>query len=152
MAVKLVIQRVRRASVAVAGETVAEIGPGALILIAVANGDTEADARFLAGKVSRLRIFDDAEGKLNAALEPATGAYLVVSQFTLYGDCAKGNRPSYIESAPPQEARSLYEFFAAELASLGHRVATGRFQENMHVELVNDGPVTLILESRGRAG
>jgi D-aminoacyl-tRNA deacylase len=148
---KLVIQRVRQASVTVENEVVARIGHGALILIAVAVDDTPADAHYLAGKTSRLRIFDDPTGKLNVAMDPARGAYLVVSQFTLYGDCAKGNRPSYIQSAPPEQARTLYERYVRELKALGHRVETGRFQEQMLVELINDGPVTLLLESRGRS-
>ncbi len=145
---KLVIQRCSEASVIVDGEAVARIAKGAVILLAVARDDTEDEARYLARKTSLLRIYDDAEGRLNASIADAGGAFLVVSQFTLYGDCAKGNRPSYIESAPPDHARALYEFFVHELKSYGHEVQTGRFQETMQVKLENDGPVTLILERR----
>lgn len=145
---KLVIQRCNEASVTVAGEVVARIPKGAVILLAVARGDTVEDARHLARKVALLRIYDDADGRLNASISDAGGSFIVVSQFTLYGDCAKGNRPSYIESAPPEEARSLYELFVHELRAQGHEVQTGRFQETMQVKLENDGPVTLILERR----
>lgn len=143
---RLVIQRCRRASVQVGGETVGAIQAGALILLAVGCDDTPEQARYLAAKVSKLRIYDDVDGRLNASIQDVGGAFLVVSQFTLYGDCAKGNRPSYIRSAPPELARELYLEFVAQLQSLGHHVETGRFQETMAVELVNDGPVTLILE------
>lgn len=143
---RLVIQRCRRASVQVAGETVGAIQFGALILLAVARDDTVDQAHALAEKVSKLRIYDDADGRLNASIRDVGGAFLVVSQFTLYGDCAKGNRPSYIRSAPPELANDLYIAFVDHLRSLGHSVETGRFQETMAVELVNDGPVTLILE------
>lgn len=143
---KLVIQRARKAAVRVAGEVVGAIDRGAVILLAVAHTDTEAEARYLARKVSNLRIYDDAAGRLNASIRDAGGDFLVVSQFTLYGDCSKGNRPSYIQSAPPEQARALYECFVTELRTLNHRVETGRFQEAMRVELENDGPVTLILE------
>ena len=148
---KLVVQRVRRARVSVGGRDVASIDAGALILCGVARGDTPADAAFLARKTSALRIYDDANGKMNLALDAGAGAFLVVSQFTLYGDCAKGNRPSYIDAAPPEDGRRLYEEYVAQLRALGHRVETGEFGANMVVELENDGPVTLILESRGRA-
>jgi D-aminoacyl-tRNA deacylase len=132
--------------VRVRGQVVGEIGYGALILLAVAVDDTAEDAAWLAGKVSRLRIYDDAEGKLNASIHEHGGDFLVVSQFTLYGDCRKGNRPAYIRSAPPAVAKELYLTFVEQLRALGHRVETGRFQEAMSVELVNDGPVTLVLE------
>ncbi len=135
----------------VADETVARIDRGAVILLAVARDDTEEEARYLARKVSRLRIYDDADGRLNASIDDAGGSFIVVSQFTLYGNCEKGNRPSYIESAPPDLARALYEFFVEELKSHGHEVQTGRFQEMMKVRLENDGPVTLILERRHAA-
>ena len=148
---KLVLQRVRRARVTVDGREVAAIGPGAMVLCGVARGDTAADAAFLARKTSQLRIYDDADGKMNLAVDPQAGAFLVVSQFTLYGDCAKGNRPSYIDVAAPDDGRSGYEDYVAQLRALGHRVETGIFGTNMMVELENDGPVTLILESRGRA-
>lgn len=147
---RLVIQRVRRARVTVGEETVGAIGPGAVILCGVARGDTAHDAAWLARKVSQLRIFDDAEGRMNVPIPP-DGAFLVVSQFTLYGDCTKGNRPGYTEAAPPAEGETGYEEFVRQLRALGHRVETGRFRAMMVVELENDGPVTLILESRGRA-
>jgi D-tyrosyl-tRNA(Tyr) deacylase len=146
--VKLVIQRVCRAAVRVAGETVAAIGPGALILAGVATDSTEEDVQWLARKVSLLRIFDDEQGRLNKAIGEAGGAFLVVSQFTLYGDCSGGNRPSYTAAAPPDKAQPLIEEFVRLLRELGHTVLTGRFRENMQVELENDGPVTIIIESR----
>ena len=141
---RLVIQRCSRAAVHVDGTTVGAIESGALILVAVSREDTEEQARYLAAKVSKLRIYDDSEGRLNASIQDVGGAFLVVSQFTLYGNCTKGNRPSYIQSAPPDPARHLYEAFVEYLRERGHHVETGRFQETMQVELVNDGPVTLI--------
>lgn len=143
---KLVIQRCERASVTVSSEVVGSIGRGALILLAVAQNDSEAEAHYLARKVSKLRMYDDSDGRLNSTIAETGGAFLVVSQFTLYGDCRKGNRPSYIRSAEPGKAQHLYEVFVRELSNLGHEVETGRFRETMQVELVNDGPVTLILE------
>ena len=148
---KLVVQRVRSAWVQVNGHEVARIARGVLVLVGVGRGDTPADADFLAGKTSRLRIFEDAGGQMNLGLDAVNGEALVVSQFTLYGDCRKGNRPSYIEAAPPEEARTLYERYAASLAALGHRVQTGCFREDMLVGLENDGPVTLLLESENRS-
>lgn len=147
---KLVIQRVRQARVTVAGETVGQIGPGAVIFVGASRADTPEDVRYLARKTAALRVFDDAEGRLNRALAPGEGEFLVVSQFTLYGDCRHGNRPSYIEAAPPEQAAPLCEALAAELESLGYRVARGRFRETMLVELANDGPVTILMESTGR--
>ena len=147
---KLVIQRVRRAVVRVGGEIVGAIGPGALILAGVAADSTSDDIRYLARKVSALRIFDDEQGRLNRSLRDVGGAVLVVSQFTLYGDASRGNRPSYTAAASPARAQALLEDFAAELRALGHAVQTGRFRATMQVELENDGPVTLVLESRGR--
>ena len=147
---KLVIQRVSRASVGVGEKTVSEIGRGALILLGVAKGDTPADAAWLAGKISRLRIYDDAQGRLNHSIAESGGAFLVVSQFTLFGDCSKGNRPSYIQAADPDDAATLYEIFVEKLRGFGHTVKTGVFREHMDVELVNDGPVTLLMESCGR--
>ncbi|MGD9874335.1 MAG: D-aminoacyl-tRNA deacylase [Kiritimatiellia bacterium] len=147
---KLVIQRVSVASVSVNGQIVSEIGRGALILIGVARSDTAADAEWLAGKVSKLRIYDDPLGRLNHSISEAGGSFLVVSQFTLYGDCAKGNRPSYIEAAEPETAAALYELFAQKLRACGHEVKTGVFREHMDVQLVNDGPVTILMESHGR--
>jgi D-aminoacyl-tRNA deacylase len=147
---KLVVQRVKSAAVSVAGTTISKIESGALILVGVARDDTSFDAKFLARKTSQLRIFDDAQGKMNLAIDTVKGSFLVVSQFTLYGDCSKGNRPSYIDAAPPADAERLYEEYASELRALGHSVQTGKFREMMVVELQNDGPVTLLLESRGR--
>jgi len=148
--VKLVVQRVRRACVRVAGETLAALDRGLLVLCGVAAGDTLFDADYLARKTLNLRVFDDAEGRMNLAAGEVGASFLVVSQFTLYGDCGKGNRPSYIEAAPPEEGERGYEAYVAALRALGAEVQTGRFRAMMEVELVNDGPVTLILESRGR--
>ncbi|MBN1269909.1 MAG: D-tyrosyl-tRNA(Tyr) deacylase [Kiritimatiellae bacterium] len=147
---RLVIQRSRKARVTVADREAARIERGAVILVGVARGDTDADAAYLARKTSQLRIFNDSEGRLNSSIHEAGGAYLVVSQFTLYADCGKGNRPSYIEAAAPAEAERLYEEYARQLGLLGHEVQTGRFREHMVVELENDGPVTIVMESRGR--
>lgn len=148
---KLVIQRVRNARVIVDGSDVAAIGQGAVVLVGVAKGDTAFDLKYLARKTSQLRIFDDAQGKLNCSVDAVKGSFLVVSQFTLYADCSRGNRPGYTDAAAPDEATRLYEAFAQELRVLGHDVKTGIFGANMQVELVNDGPVTIIMESRGRA-
>ena len=147
---KLVVQRVRRAAVRVQGETIAAIERGLLILCGVARGDTLEDAHFLARKTLPLRVFDDADGKMNLSTREVGGSFLVVSQFTLYGDCSKGNRPSYIEAAPPEEGLQGYEAYVAALRALGAEVQTGRFRAMMEVELINDGPVTLLLESCGR--
>jgi len=149
---RVLLQRVLKASVRVDGEIVATIGPGALVLVGVGRGDTGEDAHYLAAKVSRLRVFDDAEGKMNEAAASREGAFLCVSQFTLYGDCRKGNRPSFIDAAPPEEGRRLFDRFTQALRACGHVVETGVFQAHMQVELVNDGPVTIWLESEGRAG
>ena len=149
---RLVIQRTRAASVTVDDAVVGRIDHGALILLAIAQDDTEAEADYLAGKVSRLRIYDDAAGKLNSSIHETGGAFLVVSQFTLYGNCVKGNRPSYIESAAPEKAKLLYEYFVHQLRQLGHHVETGIFQAAMSVQLVNEGPVTLILERSHPSG
>jgi D-tyrosyl-tRNA(Tyr) deacylase len=139
---------VTRASVRVGGETVGEIGPGLLVLLGVARDDKEADALYLVEKVLTLRVFEDAEGRMNLSLAEAGGALLAVSQFTLYGDTRKGRRPSWFDAAPPEVARPLYEFFVAEARARGARVETGSFQAMMEVELVNDGPVTILLDSR----
>lgn len=146
---RAVVQRVRRCSVRVEGETVGEIGPGVLTLLGVGAGDGEADARALAEKAVNLRIFPDGEGKLNLSLLDAGGAMLVVSQFTLLGDCRKGRRPSFAAAAPAGLAERLYERFIEEVGRLGVPAARGRFGTLMEVELVNDGPVTLLLDSRG---
>ncbi len=145
---RAVVQRVSRAKVTVAGELTGEIGVGLLILLGVADDDTATDASFLAEKLVGLRIFPDDEGKMNRSLIEANGSMLVVSQFTLLGDCRKGKRPSFIKAARPEMAVNLYNTFVAEVRGRGVTVATGRFQEHMDVELVNDGPVTLLVDSR----
>jgi D-tyrosyl-tRNA(Tyr) deacylase len=145
---KACIQRVTRARVTVSGETVGEIGPGMLVLLGVAAGDTEADAKYLAEKIAGLRIFEDPQQKMNLALKDVGGSMLVVSQFTLLGDCRKGRRPSFDAAAPPEQAEKLYRVFLDAARAQGVPVAAGRFREYMLVELVNDGPVTLLLESK----
>ncbi len=144
---RAVVQRVSRARVTVDGRVTGEIGHGLLVLLGVGSADTEQDARRLADKIAELRIFEDAAGKMNRALAEAGGAVLAVSQFTLYGDCRKGRRPSFDRAARPEQARSLYEKFVASLRERGLRVEEGVFQAMMQVELVNDGPVTLLLDS-----
>jgi D-tyrosyl-tRNA(Tyr) deacylase len=144
---RAVIQRVSRARVTVEGQTVGAIERGFLVLLGVGQGDTAADAEYLAEKTAGLRVFADAEGKMNLALADAGGAVLVVSQFTLYGDCRKGRRPSFDEAAAPELANSLYHKYAEALRTRGLHVETGTFQAMMDVELVNDGPVTLLLDS-----
>jgi D-tyrosyl-tRNA(Tyr) deacylase len=141
------IQRVSRAQVTVAGEVCGRIAHGMLVLLGVAAGDSEADARQLAQKIAGLRIFEDQQQKMNLALAEVGGSMLVVSQFTLLGDCRKGRRPSFTEAAPPELAEKLYEVFVAAVAEQGIPVATGRFRAMMQVELVNDGPVTLLVET-----
>jgi D-tyrosyl-tRNA(Tyr) deacylase len=143
---RLVLQRVSSARVLVDGAVAAEIGRGLLVLVGVTHGDTEEQARHLAGKVAGLRVFEDDQGKMNRSVADVGGSVLVVSQFTLYGDCRSGRRPSFDAAAPADQARALYGRFAAEIAALGVPFATGVFQAHMQVELVNDGPVTLILE------
>lgn len=142
------IQRVIEARVAVGSEIVGQIGPGLLVLLGVAAGDRDADAHWLADKIAGLRVFEDAAGKMNLALTETGGAMLVVSQFTLLGDCRRGRRPSFTEAALPEEAERLYEVFVAAIRAAGIQVATGRFRSHMLVSLVNDGPVTLIVESK----
>jgi len=142
------VQRVSQAQVAVDEEVCGRIEHGLVVLLGVASDDTPDDARQLAEKIVGLRIFDDARGKMNLALAEVRGAMLVVSQFTLLGDCRKGRRPSYLAAAPPELAESLYEKFAAEVARQGITVATGRFRQHMQVSLTNDGPVTLLLDTR----
>ena len=143
---RAVCQRVTRASVRVSGGTVGEIGPGMCVLLGVARGDGEAQAGRLAGKIARLRIFEDEEGRFDRSLLDTDGAALVVSQFTLLADTSKGNRPSFTESAPPEVAEPLYERFCDELRVLGAWVEQGVFGARMEVELVNDGPVTVVLD------
>ena len=145
---RAVIQRVKRAQVSVDGKVVGAIGQGYLVLVGVARGDTEQDADYIAAKTGGLRVFEDGAGKMNLALADVKGSVLVVSQFTLYGDCRGGRRPSFIEAAPPDEGKRLYEVYVRKLRALGAPVQTGEFQAMMDVELVNDGPVTILLDSR----
>ena len=142
-----VVQRVSRAEVRVDGRTTGQIGLGLLVLLGVGREDDETDAAWTAAKCASLRIFRDAEGKMNLGLEEVGGAMLVVSQFTLLGDCVKGRRPSFVGAAPPDVADRLYRRFVHEVRSLGVVVETGIFQAMMDVELVNDGPVTILLDS-----
>ena len=144
---RAVVQRVSRAQVSVGEEMVGKIGPGLLVLLGVGKNDAMADAEYLAAKVAGLRIFEDEDGKMNLALVETHGAVLAVSQFTLYGDVRKGKRPSFDEAAPPGLARELYEHFVARIRAAGITCETGRFQAMMQVELVNDGPVTVLLDS-----
>ncbi len=144
---RCVIQRVSRAKVSVGGEIVGEIESGILVLLGVSVADTEKDAIYLLEKTLNLRIFEDADEKMNLSLLDIGGELLVVSQFTLYGDTRKGRRPSFMEAAPPAKANELYEFFVSEAKKQIKKVATGRFQAMMNVELVNDGPVTILLDS-----
>jgi len=145
---RAVLQRVSRASVRVEGETVGEIEAGLLVLLGIARDDRPEDARYLLEKIAALRIFDDAEGRMNLSLTETGGALLVVSQFTLYGDARRGRRPSWSEAAAPEVAAPLYESFVAEARKLPARVETGSFRRTMEVELTNDGPVTILLDSR----
>lgn len=147
---RAVLQRVTRASVTVDGQIVGQIDRGLVVLLGVEHDDTDADAQQLADKTIQLRIFDDADGKMNLALAEIGGSVLVVSQFTLLGDCRKGRRPSFIQAAPPELAERLYETFVAATGVQGIPVATGKFRAMMQVELVNDGPVTILLDSRKR--
>lgn len=142
------VQRVREAGVTVDGQCIGRIARGVLVLLGVGRDDREDDARYLADKIVGLRIFDDPEGKMNLALAEVGGAMLVVSQFTLWGDCRKGRRPSYLEAASPDVAERLYETFIGAVGAQGIPTATGRFRSDMQVALVNDGPVTLLLDSR----
>jgi D-tyrosyl-tRNA(Tyr) deacylase len=144
---RAVVQRVRRARVSVDGETTGEIGLGLLVLLGVGGGDTRTEADYLADKIIGLRIFEDAGGKMNLPVAEVGGAVLVVSQFTLYGDARRGKRPSFDAAASPEEARKLYEYFVEKVRAAGLRCEIGRFQETMQVELVNDGPVTILLDS-----
>jgi len=143
-----VIQRVSKAKVTVDEEVTGEIERGFLVLLGVAEEDTQDDVIFLAQKVSGLRIFEDEAGKMNKSLADIDGKVLVVSQFTLLGDCRKGRRPSFVKAARPEKAKQLYHSFVVEVRGQGIEVETGRFQEQMDVELTNDGPVTLLLDSR----
>ncbi len=145
---RAILQRVSRARVVAGGRTAGEIGAGLLVLLGVRRGDDEAEAEYLLDRVAGLRIFSDAEGKMNLSLVDTGGSMLVVSQFTVYGDTRKGRRPGFDAAAPPEEARRLYEHFVAAARGRGLKVETGEFQAMMTVELVNEGPVTFIVESK----
>jgi D-tyrosyl-tRNA(Tyr) deacylase len=144
---RLVIQRVTRASVRIDGKLVAETGTGLLVLVGIAATDQAAQADYLAGKLVNLRVFPDGEGRMNRSALDVNASLLLVSQFTLYGDCRKGRRPSFDAAAPPELARELYEYLVSKVREHGLVTETGVFQAHMEVELVNDGPVTLLLES-----
>ena len=145
---RAVIQRVSRASVNVDGEIVGEIGKGLLVLLGVAKQDTPIDAEYLADKIAGLRIFEDPNGKMNLAVTETEGSVLLISQFTLFGDVRRGKRPSFDDAARPETARELYELVVEKIRRAGISCATGRFQEMMRIELVNDGPVTILIDSR----
>lgn len=145
---RAVVQRVREATVSVVEQTVGAVGQGLMVLLGVARGDTSEDALYLAEKTAGLRIFEDDQGKMNRSVEEVGGGILVVSQFTLLGDCRKGRRPGFTEAAPPELADRLYEEYVEALRRRGINVATGVFRAEMQVHLVNDGPVTLLLDSR----
>lgn len=144
---RAVVQLVKKAAVSVNGSVISEIGPGLLVLLGIRKNDIPGDARILAEKIAHLRIFPDKSKLMNLSLLDVGGQMLVVSQFTLYGDCRKGRRPSYSNAAPPAQAEELYEVFMREIAELGIRVAAGKFQAMMDVELINQGPVTILLDS-----
>jgi D-tyrosyl-tRNA(Tyr) deacylase len=145
--VRAVVQRVKEAKVEVKGVVIGEIGRGILVFVGVGEGDSEKDSEFLAAKVAHLRIFPDENDLMNRSLIEIEGGALVVSQFTLWGDCRKGRRPSFVRAAHPERAKKLYEHFVTTLRGRGLSVATGKFQEMMEVHLVNDGPVTLLMDS-----
>ena len=145
---RAVVQRVSRASVRVGGEFTGQIGLGLLVLLGVARDDADADSTYLAEKIAGLRIFEDDDGKMNRSVADAGGAVLAVSQFTLFGDVRKGKRPSFDDAARPERARELYDQFVERIRALGLRCETGRFQEMMEVELVNQGPVTILIDSK----
>jgi D-aminoacyl-tRNA deacylase len=147
--VRAVVQRVSKAEVRVRGQTIGKIGPGFVILLGVGRGDTEADADFIADRTVGIRVFADTAGKMNLALDAVGGSVLVISQFTLYADTSQ-RRPSFVNAAPPDQAQRLYDFFLSRLRARGVKVETGEFGAMMEVELVNDGPVTIILDSRNR--
>ena len=145
---RAVVQRVTHAKVTVDGKLIGEIGKGLVVLLGIARVDTKLDAAYLAEKICALRIFDDDEGKMNLSVKDAHGGVLIVSQFTLYGDVRRGLRPSWIEAAAPEVAEPMYEFFVRQVRAAVSEVATGSFRAMMQVELVNDGPVTILLDSR----
>ncbi len=144
---RAVVQRVSRARVTVAGEVVGQIGQGYVVLLGVSKEDDEAAADFMAEKIAGLRVFEDEAGKMNRSIQEAGGAILAVSQFTLYGDVKRGRRPGFDRAARPEQAEPLYERFVRRLREMGLQVETGRFQTHMEVELVNDGPVTILIDS-----
>jgi D-tyrosyl-tRNA(Tyr) deacylase len=150
-AMRACVQRVSQAQVSVEGQVCGQIGRGLVVLLGVAADDSAADAKGLADKIATLRIFDDEQGKMNLALTDVGGAMLVVSQFTLLGDCRKGRRPSYVAAAGPELAEALYLEFVNAAGALGIPIATGKFRQHMMVSLTNDGPVTLLLDTRGEA-
>ena len=145
---RVVLQRVTRARVMIEGDNVGEIAHGLVVLLGIAQDDTEEDAKYMLEKIAALRIFDDTEGRMNLPVTEVDGALLIVSQFTLYGDARRGRRPSWSGAASPEVAEPLYEFFVAQAHRYVSRVATGSFRRMMQVELVNDGPVTILLDSR----
>jgi len=145
---KALLQRVTKASVSIAGEVVGTIGQGLVVFVGVASGDTEKDAQYLAQKTVNLRIFADEEGKFNLSALDIKGELLLVSQFTLLADTKKGRRPSFVEAALPEQAEKLFNYFVEQIYTTDLKVETGRFQEYMHVEIHNDGPVTILLDSR----
>jgi len=145
---RAVVQRVTRASVSVDDEIIGEIGNGLVVLLGIARDDTKVEAAYLVDKTTNLRIFDDEDGKMNLSVKDVNGGLLIISQFTLYGDVRRGLRPSWIDAAPPEVAEPLYDFFVRQVKSVIDEVATGKFQAMMQVELVNDGPVTILLDSK----
>src|SRR6266576_258631 len=145
---RAVVQRVTRASVKVDNELIGEIGNGLVVLVGIARDDTKVEVAYLVDKITNLRIFDDDEAKMNLSVKDVSGALLIVSQFTLYGDVRRGLRPSWIDAAPPEIAEPLYDFFVRQARSAVAEVATGKFQAVMQVELINDGPVTILLDSK----
>jgi D-tyrosyl-tRNA(Tyr) deacylase len=145
---KALLQRVSRASVSVSGEEAGRIGRGLVVLLGVAEGDSEKDAQYLAQKIAGLRIFADAEGKFNLSSLDIGGELLLVSQFTLLADTRRGRRPSFVGAAPPEQAEKLFNYFVEQMRATGLKVATGRFQQRMQVKIHNDGPVTIMLDSR----
>lgn len=145
---RAVVQRVTRASVTVEGSIIGEIGKGLAVLIGIARDDTKVEAAYLIDKISNLRVFDDEEGKMNLSVKDVGGGLLIISQFTLYGDVRRGLRPSWIDAAPPEVAEPLYDFFVRQACASVDKVATGKFQAMMQVDLTNDGPVTILLDSK----
>jgi D-tyrosyl-tRNA(Tyr) deacylase len=145
---RAVVQRATRASVTVDGAVIGEIEKGLVVLLGIARDDTKVEAAYLVDKISNLRIFDDEDGKMNLSVKDVKGALMIVSQFTLYGDVRRGLRPSWIDAAPPEVAEPLYDFFVRQAGTAVEDVATGKFQAMMQVELINDGPVTILIDSK----